>query len=81
MFLHHIILYILFSKNLQRAWFGGDFASIIGECACPMGSIWNDNELRCDGPRPRYFAPGSATSIMPHSILLFLLPLYLSYSL
>jgi len=32
----------------SRAWFGGDFASIIGECACPRGSVFNNYELRCD---------------------------------
>jgi len=32
----------------SRAWFGGDFASIIGECACPHGSTFNNYEMRCD---------------------------------
>ena len=38
----------MFFKLFQRAWFGGDFASIIGECACPRGSVFNNRELRCD---------------------------------
>ena len=38
----------MFLKLFQRAWFGGDFASIIGECACPRGSVFNNRELRCD---------------------------------
>jgi len=29
-------------------WFDGDFASIRGECSCPEGTFFNDNELRCD---------------------------------
>ena len=32
---------------LQRAWFGGDFASIVGECACPNGFVWDDDNLMC----------------------------------
>lgn len=28
-------------------WFGGDAASIVGECACPHGMNWNDYELHC----------------------------------
>merc|ERR1719367_2553104 len=29
------------------AWFGGDFASIKGECSCPDGMFWDDDDLRC----------------------------------
>ena len=32
----------------SRAWFGGDFASIVGECACPRGMVFNDREMRCE---------------------------------
>jgi len=31
----------------SAAWFGGDVASIVGECACPHGMNWNDYELHC----------------------------------
>jgi len=29
-------------------WFGGDAASIVGECACPRGMVWDNYELRCE---------------------------------
>ena len=32
---------------LQRAWFGGDFASIVGECACPRGMYFDQHEMYC----------------------------------
>ena len=31
---------------MTRAWFGGDWAAIIGECNCPNGMVFNDNELQ-----------------------------------
>ena len=31
----------------QRAWFGGDFASIVGECACPHGMYFDQREMYC----------------------------------
>lgn len=31
----------------SRAWFGGDFASIIGECACPRGMYFDQREMYC----------------------------------
>jgi len=31
----------------SNLWFGGDAASIVGECACPYGMTWNDYELQC----------------------------------
>jgi len=31
-----------------RAWFGGDFAAIIGECACPHGMRWDDWDMKCE---------------------------------
>jgi len=31
----------------SRAWFGGDFASIIGECACPHGMYFDQREMYC----------------------------------
>lgn len=30
------------------AWFGGDVASIVGECACPRGMVWNDYQVQCE---------------------------------
>ena len=38
-----MILFFIF----QRAWFGGDFASIVGECACPHGSYFDQREMHC----------------------------------
>ena len=32
---------------LQALWFGGDAASIVGECACRYRMNWNDYELYC----------------------------------
>ena len=32
---------------MSRAWYGGDFAAIVGECECQGGMVWNDNELQC----------------------------------
>jgi len=31
-----------------RAWFGGDFAAIIGECDCPDNMQWNNYEVKCE---------------------------------
>jgi hypothetical protein len=31
----------------SRAWFGGDFASIVGECACPRGMVWDQRDVYC----------------------------------
>ena len=31
----------------SRAWFGGDFASIVGKCQCGGGLEWNNSELQC----------------------------------
>ena len=31
---------------MSRAWFGGDWAAIVGECACPGGMFFNDNEMQ-----------------------------------
>ena len=50
------LLYFTFLKRVkvyyhvfkfQNLWFGGDAASIVGECACPHGMNWNDYELHC----------------------------------
>ena len=31
---------------MSRAWFGGDWAAIVGECACPRGMLFNDNKMQ-----------------------------------
>ena len=33
--------------SVSRAWFGGDFASIVGKCQCGPGLGWDDEELEC----------------------------------
>ena len=34
----------------QSLWFGGDLASIVGECACSDSLFWNEDELECQTP-------------------------------
>jgi len=34
----------------SRAWFGGDFAAIVGECACSGNFLWDDDQLECRQP-------------------------------
>ncbi len=29
-------------------WFGGDAARIVGECSCPQGMVWDDDDLECE---------------------------------
>merc|ERR1712111_64175 len=36
---------LMFTPN--AAWFGGDFASIKGECSCPDEMFWDNDDLRC----------------------------------
>jgi len=36
--------------SVSRAWFGGDFAAIQGECACPEGNFFDDNQMQCVEP-------------------------------
>ena len=31
---------------MSRAWFDGDWIAIVGECACPEGMFFDDNELQ-----------------------------------
>jgi len=31
----------------SRAWFGGDFVSIVGECSCPRGYYFHNREMYC----------------------------------
>ncbi len=38
---------------LQNLWFGGDVASIVGECACPHGMLWDDYQVQC---KTNYFS-------------------------
>ena len=33
---------------ISKLWFGGDWASIRGECNCQAGLLWNGNELSCE---------------------------------
>jgi len=33
--------------SVSRAWFGGDFAAIVGECACPEGNFFDDSQMQC----------------------------------
>ena len=51
---------------LQALWFGGDAASIIGECACPHGMNWNDYELEC---RQNFFSRNHAYRLNRHIYL------------
>ena len=32
----------------SNAWFGGDVARIVGECACPPGMVFNDSQMKCE---------------------------------
>jgi len=34
-----------------RAWYGGDFAAIVGQCDCRGGMEWDNRELECQVPR------------------------------
>merc|ERR1719312_1533962 len=34
-----------------RAWYGGDFAAIVGQCDCQGGMEWDNRELECQVPR------------------------------
>eukprot|EP00090_Calanus_glacialis_P028914 TRINITY_DN46358_c0_g1_i1.p1 TRINITY_DN46358_c0_g1~~TRINITY_DN46358_c0_g1_i1.p1 ORF type:complete len:202 (-),score=57.48 TRINITY_DN46358_c0_g1_i1:95-700(-) len=36
--------------SVSRAWYGGDFAAIVGECECQGGMVWDDRELQCQEP-------------------------------
>ena len=31
--------------SVSRAWYGGDFAAIVGECECQGGMEWDNHEL------------------------------------
>jgi len=31
----------------NAGWFGGDWARIVGECACPRGMVFNEREMQC----------------------------------
>lgn len=35
----------------MRAWYGGDFAAIVGQCDCQGGMVWDNYELQCQVPR------------------------------
>jgi len=52
----------------SAAWFGGDVVNIVGECACPVGSYFDDDEMECSGATSR-------TVSMSVMILAFLMPL------
>jgi len=49
------------------AWFGGDVASIVGECACPHGMNWNDYELEC---RTNFFSGTSLIIVVVIALLI-----------
>jgi hypothetical protein len=51
----------------QHGWFGGDYLSIVGECACPHGMRWNNYEVEC---QTNYF---SGTNLL----LVVLIPILL----
>ena len=52
---------------MQHGWFGGDYLSIVGECACPHGMRWNNYEVEC---QTNYF---SGTNLL----LVVLIPILL----
>ena len=35
-------------KTFQAGWYGGDTASIVGECSCEEGFRWNEGALNWD---------------------------------
>jgi len=37
--------------SVSRAWYGGDFAAIVGECECQGGMEWDNHELQCQAPQ------------------------------
>ena len=39
-------------SRVSPAWFGGDLASIGGECQCGDGLDWEEDLLECQEPRP-----------------------------
>ena len=34
--------------SVSRAWLGGSFADIVGECECGAGKVWEDSTLKCE---------------------------------
>ena len=63
----YILDFSRFFNSFQHAWFGGDFASISGECSCPHGMFWDDNEVRCQ--RPRYVYNLAEKTARPNALL------------
>ena len=43
----HILLSIFSNLDFQSGWFGGDWARIVGECACPRGMVFDEREMQC----------------------------------
>ena len=37
-------------SRVSPAWFGGDLASIVGECQCGDGVDWDEGFLECEEP-------------------------------
>jgi len=50
-----------FEFSPAAGWYGGDTASIVGECSCEEGFRWNEGELRCD----RVFQPAAVPGSRP----------------
>ena len=38
---------IMSAVYLQNLWFGGDVARIVGECNCPDGMFFDDDDMQC----------------------------------
>ena len=43
----YILLSIFSNLDFQSGWFGGDWARIVGECACPRGMVFDEREMQC----------------------------------
>ena len=44
----------------QALWFGGDAARIVGECSCPNGMRWDDDDLECENT---YYGGGGVAGL------------------
>jgi len=57
--------------SISRTWYGGDFASIVGECSCPHGYYFNDRGRNLGCESQGFFSGMSGTSL----VLAILIPL------
>lgn len=57
--------------SVSRSWYGGDFASIVGECSCPHGYYFNDRGRNLGCESQGFFSGMSGTSL----VLAILIPL------